>query len=106
MKTAGSVGVNTAVSECGPVVRFLVTSKAVPPATGTRAPSSVVPSKNWTVPAAPTGATFAKRNTGKPCNVALDAVSVVLVTVAGGPNTVTVMGVADVLLLGNVRSPE
>src|SRR6476469_7888756 len=61
-----SVGVNTAVSECAPVVNDEVIVNAVPLITVTGLPMVVSPSLNWTVPAAAWGFTFAMRVTGKP----------------------------------------
>ncbi len=65
MKAVGSVGLNTAVSECGPGGSVLMNS-VKPPDTDTALPSGVVPSSNWIVPVASEGATFARKITGMP----------------------------------------
>src|SRR5579871_5520678 len=55
-----SVGVNVALNECEPSASTVLTD-AVPEATVWVVPTWVVPSKNWTVPAAPDGDRVAVR---------------------------------------------
>ena len=67
---AGLVGVKTAVSEWMPCGSESM-SRANPAVTGTGAPSAVVPSMNWIVPATPKGPTLARKITGMPSEVRL-----------------------------------
>ena len=90
-------GVNTAVIACEPTELNEVEALAVPPLTVTAAPIAVLPSSNWTVPAAVLGDTVADSATLAP--VATDvgeAETVVAVWVApvGAAVTVTVAAVA------------
>lgn len=87
VKVVGSVGVNVAVSEWVPGVSVGVNRAAVPPNTGTGAPSAVVPSVNSTVPTAVGGVTVARRMIG---NAGFgDPVSVVVVATAPVPALTT-----------------
>jgi hypothetical protein len=84
LKTAGSVGMNTAVSWCPPTANVDVVVDATPLLTITGLPRLMAPSLNWTVPAAVAGVTAAISVTGVPRETG-DAgfvVSVVLVAVA------------------------
>lgn len=81
-------GVNTALRECVPLVSVEVRRKAVPPVTDTGAPGAVVPSLNWTVPAAAGGATFAMRSTGMPRNAGFGVTVRVVVVALPGALTV------------------
>jgi hypothetical protein len=82
VKASEFVGVNAAVTVCGPVVSVLLMNRATPPNTGTGAPTGVVPSANWTLPIAPAGPTFARKITGTPWSAERgNTVSVVVVAV-------------------------
>jgi hypothetical protein len=89
VKAVGSVGVNTAVSECEPSASTELTD-AVPPDTVWVEPTCVAPSMNATVPAAPDGATVAVSVSVAPDEAGEAGVtpSVVVVVVAAAVFTV------------------
>ena len=96
VNAVGSVGVNTAVSECVPTVNVDVEAVALPAATGTAAPMLVAPSLNCTEPAADAGESVAVSDTAAPATAvpAGETPSVVLVAVGLGATTVTEYGTA------------
>ena len=84
-KLAGVVGTNLAVRECVPEANVEVDRLAVPLDTVTGEPSSVLPSRNWTAPAAVPGVTVAVSDTAVPKSTgpAGDTAREVVVVVAG-----------------------
>lgn len=92
-KAVGSVGVNTAVSWCGPIASSDVVPDATPLPTITGLPRSVAPSLNCTVPTAVAGVTVAVSVTGVfwATGEGGEAASVVVVTVG----SMTVNSTAD-----------
>jgi hypothetical protein len=88
-----SVGVNVALSECEPSASTVLTD-AVPEATVWVVPIWVVPSKNWTVPAAPGGARVAVRVSVAPWAAGLVGDTASVVVVVTGPAALMVNGTA------------
>ena len=85
LKAVELVGVNIAVSECLPFFSVVVMKMAKPLNTGAGAPNAEVPSLNWTVPAAPSGATCAMTNTKSPLWISVgNAKSLVVVAFGEG----------------------
>src|SRR5450432_4156547 len=81
---AGAVGVKTAVSECAPTVSVDVVNVALVPLTAA-VPRAAVPSRNWTLPAAPAGVTDAVSVTGDPEVAVAAGLAVRVVVVAVAP---------------------
>jgi hypothetical protein len=92
LKAAVSVGVNTAVSWCGPAIKVDVDPEAPPLLTVTGLPRVVAPSLNCTLPTAVAGVIVAVSVTGAPCTTgeAGDVANVMVVTDA--PATVSITG--------------
>lgn len=83
--TAGSDGVNSALSACVPTARAVVDKVAVPADTATGVPSWAAPSRKRTEPAASAGATVAVSFTAVPWTAEVTgAVARVVVVAAAG----------------------
>ena len=90
VNAVGSVGVNTAVIDCGPADANDVVALAVPPETVSIEPMFVEPSLNWTEPTASDGVTVAASETLPPVTAAVGvAVTAVVVVTADGGGVVT-----------------